>query len=150
VIVEWDGQLMIRTIHTPNFILNTEPFSKKHQTFCYTDKIIIYYLSLLQYVLHANFTCKLYSTFLLEMSLQQKTAHKSVIQWTKHIISWIFLLFYCLWASSWLPVSLLYHRHHLHHLSSFSLYQMFLFLCLSFPANKKLWDFYLQSTKLKI
>jgi hypothetical protein len=47
-------------------------------------------------------------------------------------------------------VSLLYHRHHLHHLSSFSLYQMFLFLCLSFPANKKLWDFYLQSTKLKI
>jgi len=71
---------MIRTIHTPNFILNTEPFSKKHQTFCYTDKIIIYYLSLLQYVLHANFTCKLYSTFLLEMSLQQKTAHKSVIQ----------------------------------------------------------------------
>jgi len=71
---------MIGTIHIPNFILNKEPFSKKHQTICCTDEIIIYYLSLLQYVLHANFTCNLYSTFLLEMSSQHKTAHKSVIQ----------------------------------------------------------------------
>ena len=30
--MERDGQLMIGTIHTSNFILNTEPFSKKHQT----------------------------------------------------------------------------------------------------------------------
>lgn len=71
---------MIGTIHTPNFTLNTEPFSKKHQTICYTDKTIIFYLALLQYVLRANLTCNLHSTFLLEMSIQHKTAHKSVIQ----------------------------------------------------------------------
>ena len=31
-------------------------------------KTIIYYLSLLQYVLHANFTCNLYSTFCSQIS----------------------------------------------------------------------------------
>lgn len=118
------------TIHTPCFILNTESFSKKHQKIYYTDKTIIYYLSLLQYV-HANIT------LLLQMSIQHKTAHRLVIQWEQHIIACIFLPFCCLWASSWLPVSLLHHHHH-HHLSFFSLYHMFLFLCLSVPANQKL------------